>query len=306
MSDELISPPDIDAAWDRISPFVRVTPCVELDVGGVAFTGKLEFMQHGGSFKARGAYNTLLSHDLTEAGVAAASGGNFGIAIAHAAQRLGHRATIFVPEITSEAKRARLTSLGAEVVVVGAVYDHAREECESYALRTGALVAHAYDRPATVAGAGTCARELDRQCAVDTVLVAVGGGGLIGGVAAWFGDRVRVIGVETETTPTLAAARAAGGPVHVDVSGLAADALGASRLGEIAWQITDRYVDDSLVVTDAAVAAAQRELWSSARIVTEPAGATALGALMSGAYRPAPGERVAVLLCGANTDGVPR
>lgn len=296
---------DIRAAAAAIARRVRRTPV--LDVGRVVASEhvslKLELLQLSGTFKARGAYATLLSQSVPPAGVVAASGGNFGAAIAYAAHDLGHAATVFVPETAPAAKVDRLRALGATVVAVGDRYAHALEASLAYADDTGALFAHAYDQPLVVAGAGTCAMEIDEQVPdVDTVLVAVGGGGLVGGVASWLRGATRVIAVETETTPTLHAALAAGEPVDVEVSGVAASALGATRIGDIGFAAAQQWVARSLLVSDDDVVRAQRWLWDECRTATEPGGAAALAALLSGAYRPGDGERVVVIVCGANVD----
>jgi threonine dehydratase len=298
---------DIEAAARRVAGRVRRTPVMALEPGAFGVPGrislKLELLQHVGSFKPRGAFNLLLAREVPAAGVAAASGGNFGLAVAYAARELGHRATIFVPEVTSAAKRDKLARLGADVVVGGAFYAEALEASRAFAEETGALLAHAYDQPEVVAGQGTCGREMAEQLPdVDTVLVAVGGGGLIGGIAAWFGGEARVVSVESERTPTLARALEAGRPVDVEVSGVTADALGARRVGEIAWEIARQWVDRAVLVPDEAVVDAQRRLWDSLRIAGEPAGVASLAALLAGAYVPEPGEHVCVLLCGANVD----
>lgn len=293
---------DVAAAAERVAGHVRVTPVLEVgtEVLGHPAVLKLEQLQRSGTFKARGAFNLLLARDVPAAGVVAASGGNYGLAVAVAARDLGHRATIFVPTISNPAKVAALRAAGADVVQDGAEYADALANSQTFATESGALLGHAYDLPEVVAGAGTVARELQGQAAFDTVLVAVGGGGLIGGIATWLRDEARIVAVETHGTPTLHAARAAGGPVDVEVSGVTADALGARRLGEHAWA-ADRWIDQAVLITDTAITEAQRQLWDHCRILVEPAGAAAAAALLSGAYRPDDDERVAVLLCGANT-----
>lgn len=292
----------VEAAAERVHGHVRRTPVLDVgaDVLGRPVTLKLEQLQRSGTFKARGAFNLLLSRDVPDAGIAAASGGNYGLAVAVAAGELGHRATIFVPTISDPAKVAGLRAVGAEVVEVGDEYAEALEESQRFAAETGALLGHAYDLPEVVAGAGTVARELEQQATFDTLLVAVGGGGLIAGIATWLQDRTRIVAVETEGTPTLHAARAAGGPVDVEVSGIGADALGARRIGAHAWA-ANRWIDDAILVPDDDVRAAQQRLWERCRLVLEPAGAAAAAAVLSGAYLPDADERVAVLLCGANT-----
>jgi len=291
----------IEAAAARLAGRVRETPCVVLD--GLVL--KLEGLQHSGSFKARGAFNSLLSQPLPAAGVIAASGGNHGAAVAFAAQALGHPAEIFVPEIASPAKLQRIRDCGARVTVTGATYAEAFAACEARQRETGALLVHAYDQPATLAGQGTVAREfLAQSPGLDTLLVAVGGGGLIGGMAAWCAavGGPKVVAVEPEGCATLNAALAAGHPVDVPVSGLAADSLGARRVGALMFPIAQRAVAQSVLVEDGAIKEAQRHLWRQLRVVAEPGGAAALAALLSGRYLPAKSERVGVLICGANCD----
>lgn len=303
----MISPDDIRAAHHRIRDHVRRTPTLALP--GETFgldhpvSMKLEFLQVTGTFKARGAFNTLLSVPIPAAGVCAASGGNHGIAAAHAAGRLGVPARIFVPEISSPAKIARIRETGAELVVGGARYSDALAACEAYAAESGAHSVHAYDAWPTIAGQGTVGIEWEEDAGgLDTVLVAVGGGGLISGIARWFDGRVRVVGVEPEGSRALDAALAAGGPVDVEVNSVAADSLGARNVFARVHETASRYVDRIVLVPDAAIAEAQRRLWLGLRAAAEPGGAAALAALVSGAYRPAPGERVGVLACGANVD----
>lgn len=297
----------IEAAARRLHGHVRRTPIVPLEMGALGchahLTLKLELLQHSGSFKARGAFNALLSENVPKAGVIAASGGNHGAAVAFAARSLGHKAEIFVPALAAKAKIARIESFGAAVEVVPGAYADALLAAEVRARETGALAIHAYDAEATVAGQGTLARELDAQTTMlDTVLVAVGGGGLIGGIAAWFAGRVRVIGVEPAACPTLERAFAAKQPVDVEVGGIAADSLGARRVGAIPFAIAKDHVEGVVLVADDAIRAAQQVLWRDLRLASEPGGATALAALLSGAYQPALGEKVAVILCGGNLD----
>lgn len=298
---------DVLAAADRIGGEVRRTPVMAVDAAELGSVGrcwlKLELAQHAGSFKARGALNALLLEPVPPGGVLGASGGNHGAAVAWAARRLGHPATIFVPEVVAATKVQRLRDYGAVVEVVPGVYADALAAARRFGEGRGALSVHAYDDPAVVAGAGTVGVELDQQVPdLDTVVVACGGGGLSGGLATWFGDRVRVVVVETEGTATYAAARTAGRPVDVAVGGLAADALGATRLGTLGWEALHAVDAPSIVVADDDLRAAQRVLWDQYRLVTEPAGAAAVAALATGVYRPARTERVAVVLCGANTD----
>jgi threonine dehydratase len=307
---------DIREAHRCISGHVRRTPLLRADAGGfgeAALTFKLELLQHAGSFKARGAFHNLLSRAVPAAGVTAASGGNHGVAVALAAQRLGHPARIFVPEIASPVKIAAIEARRAEVVIGGARYADAQAACDRHAASSGALLVHPFDSAITVAGAGTVAleweedQELLGRPPLDTVLVAVGGGGLIGGVAAWWAGRGmghKVVGVEPEGSRCLHAALAAGRPVDVPVESIAADSLGARRAGEVALAIAREAVDHVALVPDEAIRAAQRELWARYRIAAEPGGAAALGALLAGKYRPRAGERVGVLLCGGNVDPV--
>jgi threonine dehydratase len=295
----------IEAAAARIAGHVRVTPVIRPsaweDLTPADITLKLEQLQHTGSFKARGAFNRILSADAVPAGVIAASGGNHGLAVAHAARVLGHRAEIFVPEISNPVKIEALKAQGATVHVIGRDYAEAYEASETRRAETGALRVHAYDQPEVVAGQGTTGREFEAQAPdLDTVLVAVGGGGLIGGVAAWFDGRVKVVGVEPATSRALHAALEAGSPVDVPVSGVAADSLGARRIGSIAFKIARTHVERVVLVDDADIIAARRLLWRDLRIVAEPGGAAATAALLSGRYVAAPGERVGVIVCGAN------
>ena len=295
------------SARERISPYVRRTPTLELDTGAFDVSGrltlKLELLQHTGSFKARGAFSKLLASRVPDAGVIAASGGNFGLAVAYAARTLGYRAEIFVPSISPKEKVDRIRRQGAEVVVVDGYYDEALEASRGRAEETGELVMHAFDQPEVVAGQGTIGAELSEQTGdADTVLVAIGGGGLIAGVAAWFEGRVRVVGVEPETSACMHAALAAGEPVDVTYGGYAADSLGNRRAGQIAFEVVSRYVERVVLVPDDAIRDAQRALWDSVRLFAEPGGATAFAALLAGAYVPEADERVVVLVCGANGD----
>ncbi|RCG28381.1 threonine/serine dehydratase [Sphaerisporangium album] len=300
----MITRRDVEEADARIAGRVRRTPVIEGEPGLVL---KLESLQHAGSFKVRGAFNRILGAGPTpDAGVIAASGGNHGVAVAYAARVLGVRAEIFVPEVCAPIKVAGLRALGAHVTQTGAIFADAYEASAKRAAETGALEIHAYDQPEVVAGQGTLGLELIGQArtlgGVDTILVAVGGGGLIAGVAAAVAGEARVVAVEPERIPTLHDAMAHGGPVAVEVSGVGADALGASRAGRIAYETARAAGVRALLVTDEAITEARRELWRDYRLATEHAGATALAALRSGAYTPDPGERVAVVVCGANTD----
>lgn len=302
----MISRKEVEAAWGLIRPHVRRTPVLELgpDSFGIAapLALKLEALQVSGSFKGRGAFHKLLASTVPAAGIVAASGGNHGAAAAYAARALGHKAEIFVPTIAAPAKVGRLQSYGAVVHQIGSVYAEARAASEKRAAETGALIAPAYEDPVVFAGAGSVALEFAEQATFDTLLVAVGGGGLIAGCAAAIGDRIKIVAVETEGTPTLHEALKAGRPVDVAISGIAADALGASRIGTPNFEIAQKLVRESVLVSDDAVRTTQQALWEALRLVAEPAGATGLAALISGAYRPAAGERVATLICGANTD----
>jgi len=264
---------------------------------------KLEQVQLGGSFKARGMLNRMLAHPPGPAGVVVASGGNAGIATAAVAQALGLHCEVFVPEVCSPAKRARLAQLGAQVVVHGAAYADALRACQQRQAETGALAVHAYDQPEVVAGAGTLAMEIEQQGGTPgSVLVSVGGGGLIAGVAAWFEQRSRVVALEPQLAPTLYSARAAGQPVDVAVSGLAADSLGARRIGDIAWAVTQRHVRDAVLLPDEAIRAAQHHLWAHFKLALEPAAALPLAALQTGLYKAHSDETVCLVICGANVD----
>ena len=296
----MITRTDIEVAADRTGDRVRVTPVLAL---GPDLVLKLELAQHTGSFKPRGAFNRILAAGTGDGGVIAASGGNHGLAVAYAARALGRPAEVFLPETSSPVKVARLRGYGATVRLVGRHYAEALAASEARAAETGALVVHAYDQPEVQAGQGTLARELDRQVSdVDTVLVAVGGGGLIAGVATWYAGRARIVAVEPERIPTLASALTAGRPVDVDVSGVALDSLGARRISADSLAVCQHAGVRSVLVSDDDIVAARRALWNEARIAAEHGGAAALAALWSGAYRPEPGERVAVVVCGGNTD----
>ena len=297
----MVTAKEVSHAWTRIKPHVLRTPVLETDVFGMPLSLKLEQMQHTGSFKARGAMNSLLSMDVPKAGLVAASGGNHGAAVAWAAARLGHRARIYVPELAGEAKINLIRSLGADLIVVPGVYANALEQALAYEKESGAAQIHAFDAPGTVAGQGTVMAEWEEQgLMADTVLIAVGGGGLIGGAMAWLEGRRKLVGVEPFNAPTLTQALEHGPQTTVEVSGLAANALGAKQAGRICYDLARTTNTGCVNVEDAAIAEAQHRLWSALRLVVEPAGAAALAALLSGAYRPQKGERLAVLLCGAN------
>lgn len=296
----------IREAHQRIAPYVRRTPTIDLEgeALGLALpvTLKLELFQVTGSFKPRGAFNRLLSNDVRTP-VVAASGGNHGVAVAYACMQLGLRAEIFVPTVSAPMKVQRLRDYGAVVHQVGAVYADSLEASRERAREIGAFEVHAYDMPEVVAGAGTVGLELSEQSPdAHTVLVAVGGGGLIAGIAAWYGEGVKVVAVEPERCPTLFEARKAGAPVDVQTGGVAGDSLAARRIGGIAFEVVQRFVPQAVLVSEEAIVAAQRLLWDRMRVVAEPGGATALAALLSGVYEPEPGERVAVVVCGSNTD----
>jgi threonine dehydratase len=301
----------VAATYEIIRPYIRHTPLLAIDstdFGWPAFPLwlKLESMQHSGSFKARGAFANLLTRNVPAAGVVAASGGNHGVAVAFAAQRLGKRAAIFVPTIASPSKIELITRYGADIHVGGDRYADALAASEELVAASGAIPIHAFDEPATMLGQGSVGLEIERDADdIDTLLVAVGGGGLIGGIAAWYEGRVKVIAVESDGAPTLRDAFAAGRPVDAPAGGIAADSLAPRQIGRLAFPILQEFAaPDVVLVGDDDIRAAQRALWSSLRIVTEPGGAAAFAALLSGAYRPTPGERVAVLICGANTTAV--
>jgi threonine dehydratase len=296
---------EILGAYDTIRPWIRRTPVFQLELGELpSVTLKLEQLQCAGSFKARGAFANLLLREVPPAGVVAASGGNHGVAVAYAADRRGVPAKIFVPTVSAPAKIERIRQLGAELVVTGDRYADALAAAQDWARSSGAMSVHAFDQRETLLGQGTLALELASQAEnLDTVLVPVGGGGLIGGIAAWFGGaspKTRVVGVEPDGAPTLTRARAQGGPADAPAEGIAADALAPRRVGELVFPITQAYVEDVVLVDDAAILTAQRALWRTARIAAEPAASVGIAALLAGAYKPAPGERVAVVISGAN------
>ena len=300
----------IAATETVIRPYIRRTPLVRLDAADFGLSSaplifKLEFLQHSGSFKARGAFANLLLRKPPAAGVVAASGGNHGVAVAHAAHRLGVPATIFVPDVASPAKQAAIRGYGANLVIAGSLYADALAASEAHIAATCAMPVHAYDQAETLMGQGSVGLELEQDASdIDTFLVAVGGGGLIGGVAAWFERRVKIVAVEPELSPTLHGALAAGEPVDAPAGGIAADSLAPRRVGQLMFPIARAHIDSVVLVTDDAIRQAQDALWSRLRVVTEPGGAAAFAALLSGQYKPSAGERVAVLLCGANTTAV--
>jgi len=291
----------ISEARARIAGHLRQTPVAVLHLGGHDLQIKFEQMQATGSFKARGAFNALMQAWVPEAGVVAASGGNHGAAVAHAARTLGHRARIYVPQIAGAAKIALIRAQGADLRIVPGAYAEAAARAAEWRDATGAMEVHPYDAPATVAGQGTLMAEWEDQgLDADTVLIAVGGGGLIAGALGWLGGRRRVVAVEPESCAGLHAALAAGQPVDVDVSGIAANALGARRIGGICLGLAQRHGVRTVLVSDTAIRDAQVTLWQELRQLVEPAGAAALAAILSRAYKPDPGERVAVLICGGN------
>jgi threonine dehydratase len=293
-----------------IAPYVRQTPVLEIEphyhgLGGVAVTAKLELLQHTGVFKTRGAFANLLTREVPAAGVVAASGGNHGVAIAYAAMRLGVPATIFVPTISAPAKLKRIRAYGANLVVTGERYADALEACEAMIATSGALSVHAFDQRETLLGQGTLGMEIEQQLPeIDTLLVAVGGGGLIGGIAAWYAGRVRIVGVEPYGSPTLTRALEAGHPVDAPAEGLAADSLAPKRVGTLTLPYAQRYVERVVLVDDDAIRAAQQALFDALTVVAEPGGAAAYAALLARAYVPQPGERVCVLVCGGNSTAV--
>ncbi|BAV48197.1 serine/threonine dehydratase [Mesorhizobium sp. 113-1-2] len=298
----------IAAMEPRIRPYIRHTPVLHVDMAdfdrpSLAVDLKLECLQHSGSFKARGAFTNLLERPVPAAGVVAASGGNHGAAVAYAAMRLGHKATIFVPEVSPQAKLDRIRGYGADLVVGGARYAEALAASERFAQETGALQIHAFNQEETLVGQGTLGLEIENDLPeIDTLLVAVGGGGLIGGIAAWYAGRIRIIAIEPEGAPTLHRAFEAGHPVDAPAEGIAADSLAPKRVGEMMFPIAEAFVERSILVSDDDIIAAQKALWNRVRIISEPGGAAAFAAILSGRYTPAPGERVAVLVCGANAN----
>lgn len=308
--DQQLSRGEIEAAAARIRAFVRRTPVLVVDGADLALPGirvafKLEFTQHSGSFKARGAFNNLLSRAIPAAGVVAASGGNHGVAVAFAAMRLKYPATIFVPNVASRVKIEQIRASGATLEISGERYADALAASEEFAQRSGALRVHAFDQVETLLGQATVGVELEQDGpALDALLVAVGGGGLIGGIAAWYRGRVPLIGVEPEEAPQLRHALAAGAPIDAPTGGIAADSLAPRRVGGLMFPIAQRFVADSVLVSDEAIRVAQRTLWDLLRVVVEPGGAAAFAALQSGAWKPAAGQTIGVLLCGANTTAV--
>ena len=293
-----------------IRPHVRRTPVLavagaDFGLDSISLNFKLEFLQHAGSFKARGAFTNLLTREVPPAGVVAASGGNHGVAVAFAAMKLGVPAKIFIPTVASPEKIERIRSFGAQLVITGDLYAGALAASKIWAAQSGAMQIHAYDQLETLLGQGTVGLEFEQQCPdLDTLLLAVGGGGLIGGVAAWYAGKTKIIGVEPEAAPTLSSALRAGRPVDSPAGGIAADSLAPKRVGELMFPIAQKYIDRVILVAEEEIAQAQEALWTVLRIVTEPGGAAAFAALLSRHYQPQPQERLGVLLCGGNTTAV--
>ena len=300
----------IQATERVIRPYIRRTPILEVDgsefgLDSIKIVFKLELFQHAGSFKARGAFTNLLTREVPEAGVVAASGGNHGAAVAFAAMKLGKPATIFVPSVASQSKLDRIRGYGANLIIAGDRYAESLEASEAWTVQSGALPIHAYEGDETLLGQGTLGMELEEQDAkLDSLLIAVGGGGLIGGVAAWYQDNLKVIAVEPTEAPTLQRALSAGRPVDSPAGGIAADSLAPRQVGQQMFPIAQRYVQSSLLVTDDEILDAQKKLWEATRIIAEPGGATAFAGLLSGRYKPERGERVGVIVCGGNTEKV--
>jgi threonine dehydratase len=306
-----------------IRPHVRRTPVIAVDVadfgdngggpsagaGNAAAGGqlilKLELLQHGGSFKARGAFANLLLRGVPAAGVVAASGGNHGVAVSYAAMKLGIPAKIFVPSVASQEKVDRIRANGAELVIGGERYADAQVASEKWRAETGAMMVHSYDQEETMLGQGSVGMEFEEQAPeIDTLLVAVGGGGLIGGIASWYGGKIKIVGVEPEASPTLFNAMRAGKPVDSEAGGVAADSLAPKRVGELMFPIAQKFVERVVLVTDDAIRAGQRALWKTMRVASEPGGAAAISAVLSGRYVADRGEKVGVLVCGGNTTAV--
>jgi len=306
----VIAPDQIQSTYDRIVPHIRRTPVVEVDstdfnlsIG--TLTLKLELLQHAGSFKSRGAFNNLLTRKIPVAGVVAASGGNHGAAVAFAAMKLGILAKIFIPSVASPAKIQQIQSYGADLVVGGALYADALVASEAWVKTSGALPIHAFDQVETLLGQGTVGLELEQQAPnLDTLLVSVGGGGLIAGIASWYRGKIKIVGVEPELAPTLTRALEAGCPVDAEAGGIAADSLAPRRVGELVFPIAQQFVSGTVLVTDEAIREAQRSLWKTLRIVAEPGGAAAFAALASSRYIPQPNECIGVVICGGNTTAV--
>jgi threonine dehydratase len=306
----VIAPGPIEATYVRIASHIRRTPVVEVDGADFdlnlgALTLKLELLQHAGSFKSRGAFSNLLTRKIPPAGIVAASGGNHGAAVAFAAMKLGIPAKIFVPSVASPAKIQQIQAYGADLVVGGERYADALLASETWISHSGALPIHAFDQVETLLGQATVGLELEQQAPkLDTLLVSVGGGGLIAGIAAWYRGKIKIVGVEPELAPTLTRAFAAGRPVDAEAGGIAADSLAPRRVGELVFPIARQFVSGTVLVTDEALRQAQRALWKNLRIVAEPGGAAAFAALLSGRYIAEPNERIGVLICGGNTTAV--
>jgi len=309
-SNPLIDPSQILAVYTRIREHIRRTPILAMDGSDFNLSAfpvilKLELFQHTGSFKARGALTNLMMRDVPPAGVVAASGGNHGVAVAFAAQKFNVAARIFVPSVASPAKRQRIEEYGATLVIAGERYADSLEASKLWQEESGAMPIHAFDQMETLLGQGTVGLEFDEQAPeLDTLLVAVGGGGLIGGIASWYQGKIKMVGVEPETAPTLAKALEAGRPVDAEAGGIAADSLAPRRVGELMFPIAQKFVNRVLLVSDDEIRAAQEQLWRAARVAAEPGGATGLAALTSRKYVPTKGERVGVLICGGNTTAV--
>jgi len=308
---------DTDISRERIAeiepiirPYIRHTPSVTVDLADFgleprAATFKLELLQHSGSFKVRGAFTNLLTRRVPEAGVVAASGGNHGAAVAYAAMKLGIKATIFVPSVTSPAKSERIRAYGADLVIAGERYADSLAASETFAQKSSALPVHAFEQVETLLGQGTLGLEIEADAPhIDTLLVAVGGGGLIGGIAAWYAGKIKIVAIEPEGAPTLWRAFEAGRPVDAEAGSIAADSLAPKRVGELMFKIAQRHIERPILVADDDIEAAQSALWETLRVVAEPGGAAAFAALTSGKYVPAMDERIAVLVCGANTTAV--
>ena len=300
----------IETAYELIKTHIRRTPVIEVDAADFGLPSqvlalKLELLQHGGSFKTRGAFTHLLTRPVPPAGVVAASGGNHGVAVAFAAQKLRVPAKVFVPTVSAQAKQDQIRRLGAQLVIGGERYADALAASQRWVESSGALEVHAYDQLETLTGQGTLGLEIERQCPqLDTLLIAVGGGGLIGGIAAWYRGRIKLVSVEPEAAPTLAKAMAAGRPVDAEAGGVAADSLAPRRVGELMFPLAKTFVSETVLVEDDAIRNAQRQLWQNLRIAAEPGGAAAFAALLSRRYVPTPGERVGVIVCGGNTSAV--
>ena len=307
---EAIGPERIARCETLVRPYIRRTPVIEIDAADFGLRSnrlalKQELLQHSGSFKARGAFANLLTRKVPEAGVVAASGGNHGAAVAYAARTLKVPAKIFVPSVSSPAKIERIRAYGADLVIEGDRYADALAASEAWAKKAGAMPVHAFDQDETLLGQGTIGMELDQQAPdVDTLLVSVGGGGLIAGIAAWYAGRIKIVGVEPFAAPTLTRALEAGHPVDAEAGGLAADSLAPRRVGELVFPIVKEHVRGVVLVADDAIVKAQKALWQILRIVAEPGGAAAFSAVLSGAYEPEIGERVGVVASGGNTTAV--